>query len=142
LIGTNTFSSTTIAQADYSMEKLAYELNYAGARLAREACDEVTAEDPTQPRFVVGAIGPTNRTGSIFPSVEDSSMRSMTFDELVTAHYEQVVGLVDGGADILMVETIFDTLTLTLRLPCMQWESSWSTRALIFLSLCLERWSI
>ena len=64
----------------------------------------------------------------------------MTFDELVTAHYEQVVGLVDGGADILMVETIFDTLTL--RLPCMHWESSWSTRALIFLSLCLERWSI
>ena len=110
MIGTNTFSSTTIAQADYSMEKLAYELNYAGARLAREACDEVTAEDPTQPRFVVGAIGPTNRTGSISPSVEDSSMRNVTFDELVTAYYEQVVGLVDGGADILMVETIFDTL--------------------------------
>ncbi len=66
MIGTNTFSSTTIAQADYSMEKLAYELNYAGARLAREACDEVTAEDPTQPRFVVGAIGPTNRTGLSF----------------------------------------------------------------------------
>ena len=110
MIGTNTFSSTTIAQADYSMEKLAYELNYAGARMAREACDEVTAEDPTQPRFVVGAIGPTNRTGSISPSVEDSSMRNVTFDELVTAYYEQVVGLVDGGADILMVETIFDTL--------------------------------
>lgn len=110
LIGTNTFSSTTIAQADYHMEGLAYELNYAGARLAREACDEITKEDPTKPRFVVGALGPTNRTGSISPSVEDSAMRNVTFDELVTSYYEQVVGLVDGGADILIVETIFDTL--------------------------------
>ena len=110
LIGTNTFSSTTIAQADYAMESLAYELNYAGARLAREACDEITAEDPTKPCFVVGALGPTNRTGSISPSVEDSAMRNVTFDELVTAYYEQAVGLVDGGADILIVETIFDTL--------------------------------
>jgi len=110
LIGTNTFSSTTIAQADYQMEGLAYELNYAGARLAREACDEITKLDPTKPRFVAGALGPTNRTGSISPSVEDSSIRNVTFDELVTAYYEQVVGLVDGGADILIVETIFDTL--------------------------------
>jgi 5-methyltetrahydrofolate--homocysteine methyltransferase len=110
LIGTNTFSSTTIAQADYKMESLAYELNYAGARLAREACDEITAEDPTQPRFVAGALGPTNRTGSISPSVEDSAMRNVTFDELVETYYEQVVGLMDGGADILIVETIFDTL--------------------------------
>jgi len=110
LIGTNTFSSTTIAQADYKMEHLSYELNYAGARLAREACDEITAADPTRPRFVVGALGPTNRTGSISPSVEDSAMRNVTFDELVTAYYEQVVALVDGGADILIVETIFDTL--------------------------------
>eukprot|EP01031_Cornospumella_fuschlensis_P041434 gene41434-50559_t len=110
LIGTNTFSSTTIAQADYKMEALAYELNYAGARLAREACDEITAKDPTKPRFVVGAVGPTNRTGSISPSVEDSSVRNVTFDELVASYYEQVVGLMDGGADILIVETIFDTL--------------------------------
>ena len=110
LIGTNTFSSTTIAQADYKMEHLAYELNYAAARLAREACDEITREDPTKPRFVVGACGPTNRTGSISPSVEDSSIRNVTFDELVTAYYEQIVGLMDGGADILIVETIFDTL--------------------------------
>merc|ERR1711903_51404 len=94
LIGTNTFSSTTIAQADYKMEDLVYELNYDSARLAREACDEVTKMDPTKPRFVVGAIGPTNRT----------------FDELVEAYYEQCVGLVDGGADILIVETIFDSL--------------------------------
>jgi len=110
LIGTNTFSSTTIAMADYNMEAYAYELNYEGARLARQACDEVTAADPTNPRFVVGAIGPTNRTGSISPSVEDPSARNVTFDELVEAYFEQIVGLMDGGADILMVETIFDTL--------------------------------
>eukprot|EP00538_Stauroneis_constricta_P012612 CAMPEP_0119547530 /NCGR_PEP_ID=MMETSP1352-20130426/1633_1 /TAXON_ID=265584 /ORGANISM="Stauroneis constricta, Strain CCMP1120" /LENGTH=1423 /DNA_ID=CAMNT_0007592477 /DNA_START=1 /DNA_END=4272 /DNA_ORIENTATION=+ len=110
LIGTNTFSSTTIAQADYEMEAYAYELNYESARLAREVCDEVTAKDPTKPRFVAGAIGPTNRTGSISPSVEDPSVRNVDFDELVEAYFEQVVGLVDGGCDILMVETIFDTL--------------------------------
>ena len=110
LIGTNTFSSTTIAMADYEMEDYAYELNYEGARLAREVCDEVTAKDPTKPRFVVGAIGPTNRTGSISPSVEDPSARNVTFDELVDTYFEQIVGLMDGGADILMVETIFDTL--------------------------------
>mmetsp|Transcript_2486 Transcript_2486/g.3653 ORF Transcript_2486/g.3653 Transcript_2486/m.3653 type:complete len:1363 (+) Transcript_2486:159-4247(+) len=110
LIGTNTFSSTTIAMADYEMEEYAYELNYEGARLAREACDEVTAKDPTNPRFVVGAIGPTNRTASISPSVEDPSARNVDFDELVETYFEQIVGLMDGGADILMVETIFDTL--------------------------------
>jgi len=110
MIGTNTFSSTTIAMADYEMEDYAYELNYEGARLARLACDEVTAADPSRPRFVVGAIGPTNRTGSISPSVEDPSVRNVTFDELVETYFEQAVGLVDGGSDILMVETIFDTL--------------------------------
>ena len=110
LIGTNTFSSTVIAQADYGMGKLAYEMNYASARLAREACDEITSLDPTQPRFVAGALGPTNRTGSISPDVEDPSFRNVTFDELVDAYLEQVVGLVDGGADVLIVETIFDTL--------------------------------
>ncbi|KAG7364831.1 methionine synthase [Nitzschia inconspicua] len=110
LIGTNTFSSTTIAMADYEMEAYVYELNYESARLAREVCDEITAKDPTKPRFVVGAIGPTNRTGSISPSVEDPAARNVTFDELVEAYFEQIVGLIDGGADILMVETIFDTL--------------------------------
>ena len=110
MIGTNTFSSTTIAMADYEMEDYAYELNYEGAKLAREACDEVTAKDPTKPRFVVGAMGPTNRTGSISPSVEDPAARNVTFDELVETYFEQIVGLMDGGADILMVETIFDTL--------------------------------
>ncbi len=110
LIGTNTFSSTTIAMADYEMEPYVYELNYESARLAREVCDEITARDPTKPRFVVGAIGPTNRTGSISPSVEDPAARNVTFDELVESYFEQIVGLVDGGSDILMVETIFDTL--------------------------------
>jgi len=110
MIGTNTFSSTTIAMADYEMQDYVYELNYEGARLAREACDAVTAKDPTKPRFVVGAMGPTNRTGSISPSVEDPAARNVTFDELVDAYFEQIVGLMDGGADILMVETIFDTL--------------------------------
>jgi len=110
MIGTNTFSSTTIAMADYKMEDYVYELNYESARLAREVCDEVTEKDPTRPRFVVGAIGPTNRTGSISPSVEDPAARNVTFDELVDAYFEQIVGLVDGGCDILMVETIFDTL--------------------------------
>jgi len=110
IIGTNTFSSTTIAMADYEMEKYIYELNYEGARLAREVCDEVTAIDPSRPRFVAGAIGPTNRTGSISPSVEDPSARNVTFDELVVTYFEQIVGLVDGGSDILIVETIFDTL--------------------------------
>merc|ERR1719183_1523133 len=110
MIGTNTFSSTTIAQADYGMEGLVYELNYVGARLARQECDKITAKDPSRPRFVVGAIGPTNRTASISPDVEDPSCRNCTFDELVEAYYEQVVGLMDGGADILIVETIFDTL--------------------------------
>ena len=110
LIGTNTFSSTTIAMADYEMEEYIYELNYESARLAREVCDELTAKDPTKPRFVVGAIGPTNRTGSISPSVEDPAARNVTFDELVESYFEQIVGLVDGGSDILMVETIFDTL--------------------------------
>jgi len=110
LLGTNTFSSTTIAQADYEMEGYAYELNYEGARLAREVCDEVTALDPTKPRFVVGSIGPTNRTGSISSSVEDPAARNVTFEELVEAYFEEVVGLVEGGTDILMVETIFDTL--------------------------------
>ena len=110
LIGTNTFSSTRIAMGDYEMEDYVYELNYEAARLAREACDEVTAKDPSKPRFVMGAIGPTNRTGSISPSVEDPAARNVTFDELVEAYFEQIVALMDGGADILIVETIFDTL--------------------------------
>ncbi|EEY61495.1 methionine synthase [Phytophthora infestans T30-4] len=110
LIGTNTFSGTTIAQADYQMEHLVYELNYESAKLAREAADEVTQLDPLLPRFVAGSIGPTNRTLSISPNVEDPGFRNVTFDELVDAYYTQVEGLVDGGSDVLLVETIFDTL--------------------------------
>ncbi|RLN58999.1 hypothetical protein BBJ29_005476 [Phytophthora kernoviae] len=110
LIGTNTFSGTTIAQADYQMEDLVYELNFESAKLAREAADEVAALDPLKPRFVAGSIGPTNRTLSISPNVEDPGFRNVTFDELVDAYYTQLEGLVDGGSDILLVETIFDTL--------------------------------
>eukprot|EP00842_Homolaphlyctis_polyrhiza_P006501 jgi/Hompol1/6852/HPOL_005097-RA len=110
MIETNTFSGTTIAQADYKMEDLAYELNLVSAQIARRACDDYTAKDPSKPRFVCGAIGPTNQTLSISPSVENPSFRNTTFDALVTAYAEQVRGLLDGGADILLVETIFDTL--------------------------------
>ncbi|KAI8811288.1 hypothetical protein BJ742DRAFT_851139 [Cladochytrium replicatum] len=109
-IETNTFSGTWIAQADYHMEDLAYELNKVSAELAKKACDEYTAKDPSRPRFVAGAIGPTNRTLSISPSVENPSFRNVTFDELVNAYSEQVRALLDGGSDLLLVETIFDTL--------------------------------
>lgn len=107
---TNTFSSTTIAQADYHLESIAYELNKEGARLAREVADEFTAKEPHKPRFVAGAIGPTNRTASLSPDVNDPGFRAVTFDDLVEAYYEQAKGLVDGGADLLLVETVFDTL--------------------------------
>ncbi len=109
MVETNTFSSTTIAQADYKMEALAYELNREGARLAREACDAAAAEDG-RPRFVAGALGPTNRTASISPDVNDPGFRAVTFDDLVAAYREAAVGLLDGGSDVLLIETIFDTL--------------------------------
>ncbi|MGD1848457.1 MAG: homocysteine S-methyltransferase family protein [Salibacteraceae bacterium] len=110
IVETNTFSGTTIAQADYGLESVVYELNKEGARLAREVADEFTAKEPNKPRFVAGAIGPTNRTASISPDVNDPGFRAVTFDELVEAYYEQSKGLIDGGADILLVETVFDTL--------------------------------
>ncbi|RIA89943.1 methionine synthase [Glomus cerebriforme] len=109
-VESNTFCSTFISQADYACEIYAYELNKEAARLAKEACIEVTARDPSKPRFVCGALGPTNRTCSISPSVENPAYRNVTFDELVEAYSEQARGLLDGGADILLVETIFDTL--------------------------------
>ncbi len=109
IIATNTFSSTTIAQADYGMESLAYELNLEGARLARQACDAATAVDGRR-RFVAGAFGPTNRTASISPDVNNPGFRAVSFDELREAYGEQARGLIDGGADIMLVETIFDTL--------------------------------
>jgi 5-methyltetrahydrofolate--homocysteine methyltransferase len=107
---TNTFSGTSIAMADYHMEDYVYELNYESAKIAREVADEFTAKNPDKPRFVAGSIGPTNRTLSLSPDVNDPGFRAITFDELVDAYYEQIQGLVDGGADVLLVETIFDTL--------------------------------
>jgi len=109
IVSTNTFSSTRIAQADYGMSEIAYELNLEGARLAREAARVAQDEDGRQ-RFVAGAIGPTNRTASISPDVLNPSFRAVTFDELRIAYGEQVRGLVDGGVDALLIETIFDTL--------------------------------
>src|SRR5690348_10113419 len=109
IVATNTFSSTAIAQSDYGMEDIAYELNLAGARLAHEAAELARREDG-RPRFVAGAIGPTNRTASISPDVSNPGFRAITFDALRIAYAEQVRGLLDGGADILLLETIFDTL--------------------------------
>ncbi|MFV0462907.1 MAG: methionine synthase [Nostocoides sp.] len=109
-IETNTFSAQAISQADYGMADLAYELNVVSARLGRTACDEAEVADPSRPRFVLGALGPTNRTASISPDVNDPGKRNVTFDELAAAYGEQARGLVDGGADALIVETIFDTL--------------------------------
>jgi 5-methyltetrahydrofolate--homocysteine methyltransferase len=110
IIETNTFSSTTVAQADYRLEHVAYELNLEGARLAKAACDEWTKQTPDRPRFVAGSIGPTNRTLSISPEVNNPAFRAITFDQLRTAYEEQVRGLMDGGADLILLETIFDTL--------------------------------
>src|SRR5262252_2102740 len=109
IVSTNTFSSTAIAQADYGMQDIAYELNLEGARLARAAADLAQGED-NRPRFVAGAIGPTNRTASISPDVSNPGFRAITFDQLRAAYGEQVKGLIDGGADLLLIETIFDTL--------------------------------
>jgi 5-methyltetrahydrofolate--homocysteine methyltransferase len=110
LIETNTFNATAISLADYGMSQLAYELNVASARLAREACDAATVRTPDKPRYVVGALGPTSRTASISPDVNDPGARNVTFDELVEAYLTQADGLVDGGSDVLLIETIFDTL--------------------------------
>jgi 5-methyltetrahydrofolate--homocysteine methyltransferase len=110
IVETNTFSGTRIAMADYHMEDLAYELNYESARIAKEVTEEFTRQNPDKPRYVAGAMGPTNRTASLSPDVNNPAYRAVTFDELVDAYYEQVSGLVEGGADLLLIETIFDTL--------------------------------
>lgn len=107
---TNTFSGTTIAQADYHLEHIVYELNFQSAKIAKEVAVEFTKKEPDKPRFVAGAVGPTNRTLSISPNVNDPGYRAVTFDQLKVAYKEQVKGLMDGGADLLLVETIFDTL--------------------------------
>jgi 5-methyltetrahydrofolate--homocysteine methyltransferase len=111
IIETNTFSSTVIAMADYDMQSLAYELNVAAAKCARDAVSEFLAENPgSNGKFVAGAIGPLNKTLSLSPDVNNPGYRAVTFDEVVAAYYEQIKGLVDGGVDILLIETIFDTL--------------------------------
>ncbi len=110
IIETNTFNANAISQKDYEMESLAYEMNLQAARLAREEADRKTAETPDRPRFVAGSMGPTNRTLSISPKVEDPGYREVTFDQVAAAYYEQAKGLIEGGADLLLIETIFDTL--------------------------------
>ncbi len=110
ILETNTFNATRVAMADYGMEDLSYEINVAAAKLARSVADEISATDPAKPRFVAGVLGPTNRTASISPDVNDPGFRNVSFDELVEAYIESSKGLVEGGADILLIETIFDTL--------------------------------
>ncbi len=110
IVETNTFSATAIAQADYGLQSRAREINFAAARIARECCDAWTARTPDKPRFVAGALGPTNRTASISPDVNDPGARNVTFDALVAAYTEAVEGLTEGGADLILVETVFDTL--------------------------------
>lgn len=110
IVETNTFSGTSIAQADYKLESAVYDINYQSALIAKEVAAEFTAKESHKPRFVAGAMGPTNRTASMSPDVNDPGFRAITFDQLVTAYKEQVKGLIDGGVDILLIETIFDTL--------------------------------
>ncbi|WP_373074893.1 homocysteine S-methyltransferase family protein [Zeaxanthinibacter enoshimensis] len=110
IVETNTFSGTSIAMADYGMESLVYELNYESARIAREVADEFTRKDPEKPRFVAGSIGPTNKTASMSPDVNDPGFRAVSFEELKVAYREQAEALLQGGVDLLLVETVFDTL--------------------------------
>jgi 5-methyltetrahydrofolate--homocysteine methyltransferase len=110
IVETNTFSGTTIAMADYHMEDLVYELNYESARIAKMVADDFTKKEPNKPRFVAGSIGPTNKTASMSPDVNDPGYRAISFEELRVAYKQQVEALLDGGADLLLVETIFDTL--------------------------------
>jgi len=110
IVETNTFSATSIAQAEHECSHLVRELNIASVRLAKEACEAYTKKDPSKPRFVAGAIGPTNRTASLSPDVNDPGYRAVTFDQLVQAYAEQTEALLEGGVDLILVETIFDTL--------------------------------
>lgn len=117
---TNTFSGTTIAQADYGLEDAVYDINYLSAKLAREVADEFTQRQPDKPRYVAGSIGPTNRTASLSPDVNDPGFRAVTFDDLVEAYTLQVKALMDGGVDLLLVETVFDTLNAKAALFAIQ----------------------
>ncbi len=120
IIETNTFNATAISQSDYQTEGFAYDINYAAAKLARAAADEYTQKDPSQPRFVAGAIGPMNVTASLSPDVNRPAYRAVYFDEIKAAYYDQAKGLVDGGADVLLVETVFDTLNCKAALFAIQ----------------------
>ncbi len=110
ILETNTFSGTTIAQADYALEDAVYDINFYSAKVAKEAADEYTAKNPDKPRYVAGSIGPTNRTLSMSPDVNDPGYRAVSWEELVQAYKEQTGALIDGGVDVLLVETVFDTL--------------------------------
>lgn len=110
IVETNTFSSTTIAMADYEMEEYVYDLNYASAKIAKDVAQSITAKEPHKPRFVAGSIGPTNKTASMSPDVNDPGYRAVSFEELRVAYKQQVEALLDGGVDLLLVETVFDTL--------------------------------
>src|SRR6478736_39814 len=110
IVETNTFSGTTIAQADYHLEHIIYDINFQSAKIAREVADEFTKKEPHKPRFVAGAMGPTNRTASLSPDVNDPGYRAITFDDLVKAFKDQVKALIEGGVDLLLFETIIDTL--------------------------------
>jgi len=112
IVETNTFSGTRIAQADYHLEEVVYELNLVAAKIAREVADEMTKKEPNKPRFVAGAMGPTNKTASLSPDVNNPGYRATTFDQLKEAFKEQARGLIDGGADLLLLETIIDTLNV------------------------------
>lgn len=112
IIETNTFSGTSIAQADYHLQSIVYELNFQSAKIAREVADEFTRKEPHKPRFVAGSMGPTNKTASLSPNVNNPGYRAITFDELVVAFKEQAKGLMDGGSDVLLLETIIDTLNV------------------------------
>jgi 5-methyltetrahydrofolate--homocysteine methyltransferase len=120
ILETNTFSGTTIAQADYHLEDAVYDINYQSARLAREVADEFTRKEPHKPRFVAGAMGPTNKTASLSPDVNNPGFRAITFDELAKAFKEQARGLIDGGVDLLLLETIIDTLNVKAALFAIQ----------------------
>jgi 5-methyltetrahydrofolate--homocysteine methyltransferase len=110
IVETNTFSGTTIAMADYDMEDLVYELNFQSAKIAKQVAEEITKKEPHKPRFVAGAMGPTNKTASMSPDVNDPGFRAISFDELRIAYKQQAEALIDGGVDVLLVETVFDTL--------------------------------
>jgi 5-methyltetrahydrofolate--homocysteine methyltransferase len=120
IIETNTFSGTTIAQADYHLQDFVYELNFESARIAKEVADEFTRQDPDKPRFVAGAMGPTNKTASLSPEVNNPGFRAVTFDQLAVAFKEQARALIEGGADLLLLETIIDTLNVKAALFAIQ----------------------